>query len=80
MARSLAVALITVPFRVSPDAWEAIQLEAAHLGISANEFLRTAGIAYAAFALARRGGRAPDTLAELLDTANRFAAVWPDYP
>lgn len=66
------MALRPVTIRLSEGVWEAVQVEAQHLGISAAEFIREAAMARAAFTYARRDGKGSEVLERLYAAAQAF--------
>ena len=78
------MALIIKTIRFDPQAWEYIAREAAHLGMPAAEFVRTAALARAAFNISQRSPeeaaafKALYDSAGLLDAAEKLGGFSPD--
>lgn len=72
------MALVSKTIRFDPQAWEYISREAAHMGIPASEFVRTAALARAAFNISRRSPDEAAEFNELYDAAQRLSAQFDD--
>lgn len=72
-ATTILLALISKHIRFDPQAWDYISREAAHLGMPAAEFVRTAALARAAFCISQRDPEEGKAFSALYAAAHEVA-------